>query len=257
MINKINFKIKELDSMKKYPEDIYYIGNLELLDRPKISIVGTRKPISYTKSFTHTLSSKLSNKNITIVSGVAMGVDAIAHKASINSTIAVVANGLEIRYPAVNKNLIQQIEQNALIISTYKEKQLAKPYTFVQRNELVVALGDILIITQADLNSGSLRSAEFALKMGKQIYVLPHRIGDSDGTNMLLEKGDAKAIYDIDKFIEELGYIDNKPIKSDDFISYCRANPTYDEAVQIYKEKVFEYELLGEIMVEDGRIKVK
>ncbi|MCK5293490.1 MAG: DNA-protecting protein DprA [Arcobacteraceae bacterium] len=257
MINKINFKIKELDSMKKYPEDIYYIGNLELLDRPKISIVGTRKPISYTKNFTHTLSSKLSNKNITIVSGVAMGVDAIAHKASINSTIAVVANGLDIRYPAVNKNLIQEIENNSLIISTYKEKQLAKPYTFVQRNELVVALGDILIITQADLNSGSLRSAEFALKMGKQIYVLPHRIGDSDGTNMLLEKGDAKAIYDIDKFIEELGYKDDKSIKSDDFISYCRANPTYDEAVQIYKEKVFEYELLGEIMVEDGRIKVK
>ena len=255
MINNIDFKINELDAMKKYPSDIYYIGNLELLNKTKISIVGSRKPISYTKNFTHTLSAKLSQHNIAIVSGVAMGVDAIAHKASIDSTIAVVANGLDIRYPAVNKNLIKDIETRSLILSTYKEKTLAKAYTFVLRNELVVALGDVLIITQADINSGSMRSAEFALKMGKKIYVLPHRIGDSEGTNMLLKKGLATAIYDIDKFIEELGYkTDNS--KSDDFLEYCKTNPTYDEAIQKYKEKVFEYELLGDIIIENGIIKL-
>jgi len=178
MIKKIDFHIPEFDLMKKYPNDIFYLGNCSLLKNKKISIVGTRKPISYTKNFTYTLSSKLYEANITIVSGAAMGVDAIAHKAAINSTIAVMANGLDIQYPSINKNLIKDIEQFGLTLSTYAPSTKARPYTFVQRNELVVALGDVLIITQADINSGSLRSAEFALKMGKQIYVLPHRIND-------------------------------------------------------------------------------
>lgn len=254
MIKKIDFHIPEFDLMKKYPNDIFYIGNCSLLKNKKISIVGTRKPISYTKNLTHTLSSKLSDANITIVSGAAMGVDAIAHKAAINSTIAVMANGLDIKYPSVNKNLIQDIEQSGLTLSTYAPTTKARPYTFVQRNELVVALGDILIISQADINSGSLRSAEFAVKMGKQIYVLPHRINDSQGTNILLKKGLAKAIYDIDEFIEELGCKQENKNNIDEFLQYCSSNPTYDEAVVKYSSKVFEYELMGKIKIENGII---
>jgi len=256
MINTINFKIDSLNGMKTYPKDIYFIGNTNLLKSKKISIVGTRKPISYTKVLTHEISSKLSNANITVVSGVAMGVDAIAHNASINNTIAVVANGLNIRYPAVNKNLIQQIEKNSLILSTYKENEKARAYTFVQRNELVVALGDILIITQADLNSGSLRSAQFALDMGKKIYVLPHRIGESQGTNELLEKGLATAIYDVDKFIAQITGNKKEIINTDKFLEYCKQNPNYDLAVKKYNQKVFEYELLGKISIQNGNITV-
>jgi len=254
MIKIIDFKIDALNDMKKYPKEIYCIGNTNLLKTKKVSIVGTRKPISYTKTLTHEISTKLSNANITIVSGVAMGVDAIAHSAAINNTIAVVANGLNIRYPAVNKNLIQQIESNSLIISTYKDDEKAKAYTFVQRNELVVALGDILIITQADLNSGSLRSAKYALNMGKKIYVLPHRMNDSQGTNDLLQKGLATPIYDIDKFIEEITGNKQNLLHKDEFLTYCKTNPTYDEAVLKYQEKVFEYELMGKIEVKDGII---
>ena len=182
-----------------------------------------------------------------------MGVDAIAHGASNNNTIAVVANSLDIRYPAVNKNLIQKIEQNSLILSTYKATTKARAYTFVHRNEIVVALADIVIITQADLNSGSLTSAKYAIKMNKPIYVLPHRIGDSDGTNELLQNGDAKAIYNIDDFLKELGIKKEQSIK-DEFLKYCSSNPTYDEAILKYNSKVFEYELLGKIEIKDGRI---
>ena len=135
-----------------------------------------------------------------IVSGAAMGVDAIAHQNAIPNTIAVVANGLDIKYPAINKNLITQIETNSLVLSTYPKSSVARTYTFVERNELVVALGDVLIVTQADINSGSLRSVEFALKMGKKIYTLPHRIGESEGTNRLLNQGLATAIYNVDIF---------------------------------------------------------
>jgi len=196
---------------------------------------------------------ELSLNNITIVSGAAMGVDAIAHSASNNNTIAVVANSLDIRYPAVNKNLIQKIEQNSLILSTYEATTKARAYTFVHRNEIVVALADIVIITQADLNSGSLTSAKYALNMNKPIYVLPHRIGDSEGTNELLKNGDAKAIYNIDEFLQEIG-INKKEIIKDEFLQYCSSNPTYDEAILKYTSKVFEYELLGKIEIKDGKI---
>jgi len=253
MIQKIDFHINELANMKEYPKELFYIGNTNLLKNKKIAIVGTRKPNSYTKNFTHQLSQKLSQNNITIISGAAMGVDAIAHQSSNNNTIAVVANSLDIRYPAVNKNLIQKIEQNSLILSAYEPTTKARNYTFVHRNEIVVALADIVIITQADLKSGSLTSAKYALSMCKPIYVLPHRIGDSQGTNELLKNGNAKAIYDIDEFLKEIG-INKKETIKDEFLQYCSSNPTYDDAVIKYASKVFEYELLGSISIKDGKI---
>lgn len=152
MISQITYTIDELSSMKKYPKELFYIGNTKLLEKQKVSIVGTRRPNAYTKEFTHKLSQKLSQANICIVSGAAMGVDAISHKAAnTNNTIAVVANGLDIRYPSINKNLIKDIESNGLMLSAYKEGEKARAYTFVLRNEIVVALGDILIVSEAEL----------------------------------------------------------------------------------------------------------
>ncbi len=252
----INFHITKLDSMKKYPKEIYFIGNKELLDKPMVSIVGTRKPNSYTKLITSEISKKLSNAGVVIVSGAAMGVDAIAHQNAIPNTIAVVANGLDIKYPAINKNLITQIETNSLVLSTYPKSSVARTYTFVERNELVVALGDVLIVTQADINSGSLRSVEFALKMGKKIYTLPHRIGESEGTNRLLNQGLATAIYNVDIFLKSLGYENITKDSSDEFLEFCKKHPGYDEVVSLYGTKVFEYELLGKIIVENGIVKL-
>ncbi len=256
MIQKIDFHILQLESMKKYPKEIYYIGNIELLKNPMVSIVGTRKPNNYTKLITSQIAKKLSNNGVIVVSGAAMGVDAIAHQNAQQNTIAVAANGLDIQYPAINKNLISQIEKESLIISAYPPQSTAKAYTFVERNEIVVALGDVLIVTQADANSGSLRSVEFALKMGKRVYTLPHRIGESEGTNRLLKEGLATAIYDVDEFLEMLGYTNTSKPSSDEFIEFCKKNPTYDEAVDLYGAKVFEYELLGKILVTDGIVKL-
>ncbi len=253
----IDYKISELNFMKKYPSEIFYIGNLELLNKPKISIVGSRRPISYTKTLTHKLSSMLSSSGYCIVSGVAMGVDAISHRAAGSSnTIAVVANGLDIKYPAVNKALIEDIQKDGLMLSTYQAGIKATKYTFVHRNEIVVALGEKLIVTQADLNSGSLRSVQYAINMGKEIWVLPHRIGDSQGTNKLIQEGLVKVIYDIDEFIKDLNNQYKPQIIQDDFLQFCSTNPTYDEAVLKYGEKVFEYELLGKISIENGVILV-
>lgn len=256
MISKINFKIDELSSMKKYPSELFYIGNTELLKKKKISIVGTRRPSSYTKEFTYKLASKLSDAEICIVSGAAMGVDSIAHQGakSIN-TIAVVANGLDIRYPSVNKNLIIDIEKNGLMLSAYKEAEKARNYTFVLRNEIVVALGEILIVTQADINSGTLTSIDYALKMGKKVYTLPHRLNESLGTQNLIKQNLISVIYDIDEFIEEITGI-KKNFIEDEVLSFCKSNPSYEEAMNKFPNKIFEYELEGKIKIENGKIKI-
>jgi len=247
----VDFEIKELHYMQKVPKNIWYIGNKDLLKRKKVSIVGTRRPINYTKDYTYKLSSALAKRGVAIVSGAAMGVDAIAHKAAgVDNTIAVVANGLDIKYPAVNKNLIESIEKEGLILSFFDLGFRATKWSFVVRNELVVALGDILIVTEADLNSGSLRSVEFALKMNKEIFVLPHRLTDSLGTNKLLKDGLAKPIYDIEEFANRFGTVEENV---DSFIEFLKTTPTLDEAINNFGDRVYEAELEGIISIENGR----
>lgn len=267
MIKKVDFNIKELEHMKKYPKELYYVGDTQLLFRPKVAIVGSRKPIQYTRSYTFDIAQKLSNQGATIVSGAAMGVDAIAHNgADFNNTIAVLPNSLDIFYPAINKKMITYIQERGLCLSQYSQGIKPTNYSFVLRNEIVVALGDILIITQADKKSGSMRSAEYALDMGKDIYVLPHRNQDSDGTNYLLEKGFARPIYDVDLFIKSIkldikvkafSNATNKACELiDPLLEECKHKPTYDELVSKYGEKVFEYELLGKININNGIVTV-
>jgi DNA processing protein len=252
---KIEFNIEELNSMKKYPKELFYKGNLELLKKTKISIIGTRRPSSYTKFQTAQIASKLSQRGVCIVSGAAMGVDSIAHQnAKANNTIAVMANGLDIKYPSVNKTIITNIEKEGLTLSQFKDGFRATPWSFVVRNEIVVALGDVLVVTEADLKSGSMRSVDFALQMNKKIYVLPHRLGESEGTNYLLQNSQATAIYDLDKFVSQFGSTCKE--QTDEFLEYCKSNPTYEEALTKYGEKVFEYELNGKIKLINNKISI-
>ena len=255
MIKTIDLHISELDAMKKYPKEIFYIGNTELLKRPKISIVGSRKPNQYARQLSHEIASKLSQAGICIVSGGAIGVDAICHKASgANNTIMIAGTGLDKRYPAINRNIIEDIEKDGLVLSQFQAGVPSNKYNFPLRNELVVALGDILIVTYADIDSGTMRSVEYALKMGKEIYVLSHRIGESDGTNTLLSKGFAHAIYDVNAFVAKFGVIKETNIQKDEFLEYCKTNPSYDDAMAKFGAKVFEYDLNGQIIVKNGKI---
>jgi DNA processing protein len=187
-----------------------------------------------------------------------MGVDAIAHNgAKSSNTIAVLPNGLNHKYPAINKNLLSSIEEEGLLLSQFDDDFKATSWSFVVRNELVVALGDVLIVTEAELGSGSMRSIEFALEMGKKIYVLAHRIGESSATNLLLQEGKAEAIYNIESFVAEISGFTGEDKIVDEFIEFCKTSPTYDEAMAKYGEKLFEYELDGVIEIRQGRVLVK
>jgi DNA processing protein len=255
MIQKIDFHIPVLDTMKKYPQDLYYIGNLDLLNKKKIGVVGSRSTNQYARELTHKIVSRLAQGGNIIVSGGAIGIDSVAHKAATPSqTIMIAGTGLDKRYPAINKNMIANIEKDGLILSQFAPSTPSLPRNFAIRNELIVALSDILIVSYADLKSGTMRSVEYALKMKKEIYVLPHRLGESDGTNKLLADGKAKAIYDVDNFISKY-VVDNQSINYDDqFLEYCKINPYYNDAIQRYGQKIFEAELLGHIKIKNGKI---
>ncbi len=250
--------IPALNAMKKYPSELFYKGNVDLLNRPKVSMVGTRRPSIYTQNFTYSLAKALAKRGVCIVSGVAMGVDAIAHSgAGADNTIAVVANGLNIRYPVINKELIESIENSGLMLSQFNDGFRATGWSFVVRNELVVALGDILIVTEAELNGGSMRSVEYALKMGKEIFVLPQRLDESSGTNSLLREGKATAITDVETFASRFGEVSSSNIQKDDFFYFCQTSPTFDDTVAKFGDRVYEAELEGSVTIHNGIVRLQ
>lgn len=257
MVRMLPFPIPALQTMKKYPDQLYFKGSLELLHRPKISIVGTRRPNLYTRALTLELSKKLSLAGVVVVSGAAAGVDTLAHEgAGARNTIAVLPSGINVRYPVQNKGLIEKIENSGLTLSQFDPDFTAREWSFVVRNEIVVALGEVLIVCEADIGSGSMRSVEFALEMGKQIYVLPHRIRESEGTHKLLCEGKAIAIEEIDSFVAQITKSARNILTDTPFLAYCRTMPTYEEVLIKFPSEIFEAELGGIIEVKNGRVSV-
>ena len=243
------------EAMKKEPKEIYYRGKTDLLNRPMVSIVGTRRPSQYTQQMTANLAHALAGVGVTVVSGGAMGVDGQAHfGAGYANTIAVMPCGLDIRYPMTHRDMFEKIEDEGLLLSMYLEGTKAANWSFVTRNEMVVALGDALVVSEALRDSGSMRSVEYAQKMGKKIYTFPHRAGESDGTMDLVKRGEAEVIYDIDAFVSQYGQA--KAIESDPFLCFCQSRPSYEEALSQFGETVSMYELEGKVVIKDGHVHV-
>jgi DNA processing protein len=247
---------KYLSSLKKIPQDMNFRGNLSLLERPKVAIVGSRNPTLYTQKYTYLLAKSLAQRGVCVVSGAAMGVDALAHEgAGAENTIAVLGCGINLLYPQINAKMIATIAQKGLVLSQFEADFKATKWSFLLRNEVVVSLGEVLIVTQADIDSGSMRSVEYAKKQGKEIYVLPHSIGESEGSNRLLASGEAQAIYDIDVFASQYGNaVQNDTITKDDFFYFCQKNPTLDEAIERFGDRVYTEELEGSLLIKNGRI---
>lgn len=245
----------ELGSIADPPKSLFAVGREDLLRQRKIAVIGTRRPSAYTKTHTYRLAQSIAKAGGVVVSGAAMGVDAIAHQGAGERTIAVMGNSLDIIYPKINKKLIHTIYDEGLALSEYETGYKARPYSFVLRNRIVVGLSEAVVITQADMNSGSMTSAKLAMEMGKPIYVLPHRLGESEGTNRLLHEGRATALHDIEGFVKALGF-EPKRQDGDAVLAYLRQNPGYNAAVEKFGERIYEYELEGRILVRSNLITV-
>ena len=226
----------------KYKDfELFYKGNTELLDKPKIAIVGSRKASKYTKEITFLLAKKLSKK-FTIISGGALGVDTEAHRGAYPNTIFVSPSSLDIIYPKSNETLIKNIYKNSLAISEYEKNYRPHKYTFLQRNRIIVALSEFVIITEADKKSGSMRSFEWAKEYNKKVFVLPHRINESSGTRYLASTNQAEVIWDINEFCKNLGIEDNQKILN------------LNEALKKYGTQLYEMELDGKVNIKNGKV---
>lgn len=191
------------------PSCLYYRGALPDDRRPTVAIVGTRKPSSYGKEITHRIAYELAKQGAVIVSGLAYGVDGIAHRAALEAqgtTIAILAHGLHKTYPTAHRQLAEDIlANNGALMSEYPSGTEAKKHTFLQRNRIVSGLADVVIITEAAAKSGTLNTAGHALNQGKQLYAVPGNISQpsSAGCNQLLLQG-ATPLIDVSQIIETL-----------------------------------------------------
>lgn len=156
------------------------MGNLPEHRRPSIAIIGTRKPTAYGRQVTEMFASQLASKGVIIVSGLALGVDAIAHQATLDSggtTIAVLANALPDIRPMTNRYLGEQIvARGGAIISEMDETKPLGKWSFLERNRLVAGIADAILITEASSRSGTLNTAARALEQGKDVFVVPGNI---------------------------------------------------------------------------------
>lgn len=198
-INKItpldNNYLKIIDTIAKPPKKLYFIGKLPDSRIPSVAIVGTRKPTSYGREVTYKLAYDLAKKGVVIISGLALGVDGIAHKATLEAggtALVVLANGLDTIYPASHRDIANKIvEGGGIVLSEYEPDVTPRKYQFLQRNRLISGLSDAIIITEASISSGTMSTATYALEQGKEVFVVPGNITSplSAGCNKLIKQG--------------------------------------------------------------------
>jgi len=189
------------------PKQLFYRGELPDDTRKFASIVGTRKPTPYGAEVTRQLARKLAERGVVIVSGLALGIDALAHQGALaakGTTLAVLAHGLHDINPHSNIPLGEQILDNGgALISEYEAGIEVHKVRFLERNRLVSGLCDALIVTEASSRSGTFNTVSHALEQGRDVYAVPGPITSpmSRGTNLLIAQG-ATPITDIDAFVD-------------------------------------------------------
>lgn len=183
--------LRQIDSP---PPLLYVRGELLPSDLWAIGIVGTRRASVYGREVAHTLSRDLAAQGISIVSGLAVGVDTVAHKAALEAggrTIAVLGSGVDQIYPPVNRSLAQQIVQNGALVSEYPLGTRPDAGNFPPRNRIISGLSKGVVIVEASERSGALITARFAAEQGRDVFAVPGSIlhPGSAGCNMLIQQG--------------------------------------------------------------------
>lgn len=186
---------KILSNIANAPKRLHYIGTLPLDRVPTVAIIGTRKPTNYGREVTYEISYDLAKHGVIIVSGLALGVDGIAHRACLDAggnTVAVMGNGVDIIYPASHKSLANEIiEKGGAIISEYNPGTEPRDYQFLERNRIISGLSDAIIVTEAAIRSGTTSTVVRALEQGKEVFVVPGNITNpmSAGCNNFIKQG--------------------------------------------------------------------
>lgn len=199
----------KLQTIPDPPKKLWYRGQFPDVRRLHVAIVGSRKPSAYGRQVTEQISRGLAERGAVIVSGMAHGVDGIAHQACIRgngTTIAVLPGGIDSPYPASHRGLAEDIVDSGGLLMSEDEPGLpAMQFRCLKRNRLVIGMADLLIVTEANLRGGSMGTATLALEQGKDVYAVPGNITSplSGGPNALIASG-AHPITYIEQFVDEL-----------------------------------------------------
>ncbi len=182
----------KLKKVFKPPFILFYYGDLSLIDGHTLGVVGARNCSEYGIDSTYKIIKELQNK-LVIVSGLAKGIDAAAHKAIIESggkTIAVLGSGIDYCYPYENRAIYEEIKRNHLLISEYPFNSTPRKHHFPYRNRLIGAIGDALLVTEAmEGSSGTYHTIRATLELGKEVYCVPYLINKGALTNRLIQEG--------------------------------------------------------------------
>lgn len=197
-----------LKEIHDYPPMLYVRGNLLPGDDPCLAVVGTRRPTIYGRQVTEEIVADLARSQITIISGLARGIDSVAHRATLDAggkTIAVFASGLDIVYPAENAKLAQAIMEEGAVVSEYPLGVKPKAENFPLRNRIMSGLSLGVLVVEAGERSGALITAFQAVEQNREVFAIPGSILSpaSKGTNRLIQEG-AKLVCNHVDIIEEL-----------------------------------------------------
>ena len=187
----------------------YILGDFTESDQYSIAVVGTRQPTNYGKVQAEKISMDLAKQGITIVSGMARGIDSIAHNSALKTggrTIAIIGSGLDVIYPAENKKLFEKISENGAIVSEFSLGTKPDAQNFPRRNRIISGLSLGVVVIETGIQGGAMQTAAFALDQNREVFALPGNIGvrQSEGTNLLIQKGEAELIISADDVINEL-----------------------------------------------------
>src|ERR1700681_1791405 len=185
---------QELRHLAVPPDPLYAIGRISALAKPRIAIVGTRNSTAYGERTARMLTRTLVRAGVSVISGMARGIDAAAHRTAIEeggNTVAVLGTGIDVPYPVGHRQLHRAIAEHGLVVSENPPGMMAHQGAFPKRNRIIAALAPVTIVVEAGFRSGALNTASQALELGRTVAAVPGPI-DSDqsrGSNQLLRDG--------------------------------------------------------------------
>lgn len=238
-----------LNNIHDSPSTLYYQGEFKDEDRIAIAIVGARKSTAYGRWVCEKFTKELVDLGITIVSGLALGIDSIAHKTALKydgRTIGVLGNGLDVRYPKNNIYLYDEIIKNGLVLTEFSIGTQPLAYNFPKRNRIISGLSLGVIVIEAKERSGSLITAHHALEQGKDVFAVPGNINSiySGGTNKLIRDG-AIPLLDIDDILDEIYELKQRTlIHNDKEIDYSDLGEIEIMIVELLKEGPLHCDLI-------------
>lgn len=237
-----------LKEIKGCPKQLYYVGDLKLLHKRCVSVVGSRTCTTYGRVTAEKIASTLAQRDVTVVSGMARGIDSSAHKGALavyGSTAAVFGCGPDICYPPENEVLMNEIMKRGIIVSEYPPGVFPDRFNFPSRNRIISGLSEMTIVVQARNKSGSLITAELAIEQGRDVYAVPGNIDSQHnlGNNKLIKEG-AVPIISIDDILSPLGIKD-----IDESLAREKLSPLEFEVFNVIRE-------YGEMSVDEISYKV-